>query len=71
MTNPVEANVVTRFVLGLGVILAMMVGGGAAGRAVGGTGLPYAEGTGVALGALAVFLGFVVVYRRYDASFRE
>ncbi|SDJ83750.1 hypothetical protein SAMN05216226_11032 [Halovenus aranensis] len=71
MTNPVEANVVTRFILGLGVILAMMVGGGATGQMVGETGIPYGEGAGVAVGALVVFLAFVVVYRRYDASFSE
>lgn len=71
MTNPVEANVVTRFILGLGVILAMMVGGGATGQVVGETGIPYGEGAGVAVGALVVFLAFVVVYRRYDASFSE
>jgi len=70
-TNPVEENFVTRYILGLGVILAMMIGGRAVGSVVGSTELPYGGVLGVVLGALLVFLGFTVLYRRYDRSYRN
>jgi hypothetical protein len=68
-TNPVEANVVTRFILGFAVIAAMMLGGGAGGAALGRLDLPYGGVVGTALGAILVFIGFIVLYRRYDAGF--
>lgn len=71
MANPVEANVVTRFILGLAVIFAMMLGGGVVGRAFETLEFQYAGAIGVAVGALAVLLGFVVLYTRYDASVVE
>lgn len=67
-TNPVEENVVTRFILGLAVIFAMMLGGGAVGSALGATPFPYGGVLGVGTGAVLVFVGFAVLYRRYDAS---
>lgn len=67
--NPVEANFVSRFLLGLAVISAMFVGGGAAGRVFQSTGIQYGGVVGVATGAMLVFAGFTLLYRRYDASF--
>lgn len=66
--NPVEANPVTRFLLGLAVIFAMMVGGGVVGRALEATTLPYGLQIGVFSGALLVFAGFAALYRRFNAS---
>ncbi len=68
-TNPVEENVVTRFILGFAVIFAMMLGAGALGSVLRDTAIPFGGWIGVLLGAVLVFIGFVVVYRRYDASF--
>lgn len=70
-TNPVEENVVTRFILGFTVILAMMGGGGAVGGFLDTTAAPYGGVLGTALGALLVFVGFTVLYRRYDNSYNE
>lgn len=70
-TNPVEANVVTRYILGFAVITAMMFGGGVGGSLLNDTSAPYGGVVGTALGALVVFLGFVVLYRRYDQSYSE
>jgi hypothetical protein len=70
VTNPVEENVVTRLLLGFAVIFAMMLGGGAVGSALDTTPLPYGGVLGVGTGALLVFVGFAVLYRRYDASVR-
>ena len=67
-TNPVEGNFVTRLILGLAVIFAMLLGGGAVGSALGATPLPYGGVLGVGVGALLVFVGFAVLYRRYDTS---
>lgn len=67
--NPVEENVVTRFLLGAAVIFAMMVGGGAVGSVGTSLGIPYGGWMGVTLGAVAVFVGFTALYRRYDASY--
>jgi hypothetical protein len=69
--NPVEENVVTRFILGFAVIMAMFAGGGAVGSTLQDSGVPYGGVLGTALGAIVVFLAFVVLYRRYDASFTE
>ncbi|WP_254544021.1 hypothetical protein [Halomarina pelagica] len=67
--NPVEDNFVTRFLLGLAVIFAMMIGGGAIGGAFLSLGVPYGDWLGVAVGSVLVFVAFVVLYRRYDASY--
>ena len=63
--NPVEENVVTRFVLGVVVIFAMMLGGGVVGRAFESIGVPYGSWIGVTVGTIAVFLVFTVLYNRY------
>lgn len=68
VTNPVEENVVTRFLLGFAVIVAMMMGAGAGGYVLRTLDFPYAEVMGVVIGAMFVFIGFVVLYRRYDAA---
>ena len=68
--NPVEDNPVTRFVFGLGVILAMFLGGGIGGSLLGRVGVPFATPAGVLLGALVVFVAVSVLYRRYDDSIR-
>jgi hypothetical protein len=70
-TNPVEENFVTRYILGLGVILAMMVGGRAVGSVFGSTGISYGGPLGVVLGAALVFVVFTMLYRRYDRSHRH
>jgi hypothetical protein len=67
-TNPVEENPVTRFVLGFAVAVAMMLGGGAVGGAFRYTEIPYGGTIGVAIGAILVFVGFVLLYGRYDAA---
>lgn len=69
--NPVERNVVTRFLLGLAVLLGMMVGGAGGAAVFRRLGVPYADWTGVFAGAVVVFLAFAVVYTRYDASFAD
>lgn len=69
--NPVERNVVTRFILGLAVITAMSIGGSVVGSLLQDSGVPYGGILGVATGAILVFLAFVVWYSRYDASFAE
>ena len=68
-TNPVERNVVTRFILGFAVIFGMMLGAAVGAGLLGVLGLGNLRVLGVAGGALAVFLGFAVWYTRYDASF--
>ncbi|MDZ7730268.1 MAG: hypothetical protein U5K37_03975 [Natrialbaceae archaeon] len=67
-TNSIEDNLITRFILGFAVILAMTVGGGAVGGALSALQVPYGAWVGVAFGALVVFAGFVGLYRRYDAT---
>lgn len=67
--NPVEENFVTRFLLGLAVIFAMTIGGGAVGTTFSDVGLPYGAWIGVAVGAIAVFVAFAALYGRYDASY--
>jgi hypothetical protein len=66
--TPAEANPVTRFILGLAVILAMMAGGGAVGALVRPLDVSFATPVGVAVGALAVFVAFGVLYQRYSSS---
>ena len=64
--NPVADNPVTRFLFGLGVILAMFVGGGIGGTLFGRVGIPFGTAVGVLLGAVVVFVAVAVLYRRYD-----
>lgn len=68
MGNPVEDNFVTRFILGFAVVFAMLLGGGGGAWVLTSIGIPYGDWLGVAVGAVIVFLVFVVLYRRYDAS---
>lgn len=68
-SNPVEENFVTRFLLGMAVLLAMVLGGGAVGQFFQNAGVPYGDWLGAGLGMIAVFAAFTVLYRRYDASF--
>lgn len=68
--NPVERNVVTRFLLGLVVVLGMMLGGAAGGSIASGIGVPYGDVGGVLLGAASVFLAFAAWYTRYDRRVR-
>lgn len=70
-TNPVEENFVTRYILGFAVIVAMMLGGGAVGGAFQAVEIPYGGGIGVALGAILVLVGFIVLYGRYDAAYDD
>jgi len=70
-SNPVEDNFVTRFILGLAVIFAMMFGGGAGGVALSALDIPFGRLLGTVIGALLVFAAFAVLYRRYDASYAE
>lgn len=67
-TNPIEENFITRFILGFAVIMAMMIGGGAGGYGLRTLDFPYGGVVGVTIGALVVFIGFVGLYRRYDAA---
>jgi hypothetical protein len=64
--NPVEDNPVTRFIFGMGVILAMFLGGGIGGALLGRVDAPFATPAGVLLGALVVFVAVSLLYGRYD-----
>jgi len=68
-TEPVEDNFVTRFRLGAAVIFAMSMGGAAAAELFRRVDVPYGVWLGTLAGAIAVFVAFVVLYRRYDESF--
>lgn len=68
-SNPVEENFVTRFLLGMAVLLAMVLGGGAVGQFFQNAGVPYGDWLGAGLGMIVVFAVFTVLYRRYDAGF--
>ncbi len=68
--NPVEQNVVTRFLLGFAVILGMMLGGAAGGSLASLVDVPYAGVSGVFLGSVIVFGAFSVWYTRYDRRAR-
>lgn len=67
--NPVEDNVVTRFILGFAVIFAMMIGGQAIGTAFISYDIPSGDWLGVGTSAVLVFVIFIVLYRRYDAAY--
>lgn len=68
-TNPVEANFVTRYILGFAVIVAMMIGAGAVGGGFRALQIPYGGLIGVALGAILVLVAFIILYGRYDAAY--
>ncbi len=68
-TNPVERNVVTRFVFGFAVIAATMLGAGAVGGGLRTLAVPYGAWIGAAVGALAVLVAVGVVYTRYDRAY--
>ncbi|GAA0677911.1 hypothetical protein ACFQDG_02720 [Natronoarchaeum mannanilyticum] len=67
--NPVEDNFVTRFLLGAAVIFAMSMGGAAAAELFRRVGMPYGAWVGTLVGAIAAFVAFAILYRRYDESF--
>ncbi|KYH26728.1 hypothetical protein HAPAU_18320 [Halalkalicoccus paucihalophilus] len=67
--NPVERNVVTRFILGFAVLTLMYVVGGAVGGPLVSMAGPVAGFIGVFVGALVAFALFAHWYARYDASF--
>jgi len=67
--NPVEDNPVTRYILGMAVLFGMFLGGGAGLAAFDAARIPYGGWIGFLVGAVVVFVGFVVWYRRYDAQF--
>ena len=69
MSNPVEDNFVTRFILGSAVLFAMMVSGGVVSSGFLSVGIPYGDWFGFAIGVIIVFAVFTVLYRRYDASY--
>ncbi|WP_049921558.1 hypothetical protein [Halopiger djelfimassiliensis] len=66
--NPIEANPVTRFALGLAVIVTMSVAAYLVGNFFVALGVPYPGWIGTAVGTVVVFAAFVVLYRRYDAT---
>jgi hypothetical protein len=68
-SNPVESSFLARFAVGFAVITGMFVGGGAVGALLQSASVPYGDWVGAGLGSVAVFVAFVVAYRRYDASF--
>ncbi|MEF8776443.1 MAG: hypothetical protein V5A43_08080 [Haloarculaceae archaeon] len=63
-TNPVEANPVGRWLFGMAVIFAMLVGGATGAKLVGTVTIPYARVLGVFLGGLLVLLAFSAWYTR-------
>ena len=63
--NPVEANPVTRWLLGMAVILLMFLGAGGIGWLAGRTDLPFARPVGAAVGAAAVLVVVGAWYWRY------
>lgn len=67
--NPIERNVVTRFILGFAVITSMYVGGGVVAGPLVSIAGPVAGFVGMFLGALVVFIAFAHWYARYDGSF--
>lgn len=67
--NPVEDNFVTRLILGVAVIYAMMIAAVSVATAFRNVGIPRAELIGTALGAMLVFVIFALLYRCYDARF--
>ncbi|WP_276261018.1 hypothetical protein [Haloglomus litoreum] len=61
----IEDTFVARLFLGLLVIAAMFAGGGALAQILLAVGVPFGDWLGAAIGALAVFLGFAVLYNRF------
>ncbi|SER11876.1 hypothetical protein SAMN04489841_2996 [Natrinema salaciae] len=65
---PVEENPVTRFILGLAVIIGMSHGAQAAMIVFTSIGVPYANWMGAIVGSLAVFVTFAAIYTYYYPS---
>jgi hypothetical protein len=70
-SNPVERNVVTRYLLGFAVVVAMLLGGGAVGGAAVALALPYGGVVGAVVGGALVFAVFTFLYDRYDAAYGD
>ncbi|ACV12121.1 hypothetical protein Huta_1953 [Halorhabdus utahensis DSM 12940] len=66
--TPVEENFVTRIILGLVVIYAMMIVGGAVGGSMSSVNR-YAVWLGFVVGAIFVFGIFTVAYYQYSQSY--
>lgn len=66
---PVENNFITRFLLGFGVLAAMIFGGSVVAWILVSLEIPYGGGIGMILGAFVVFLLFSLWYSSYDAGF--
>jgi|GEM_PF-2092011 len=66
-----QFDVIVQFLVGLVVITAMFVGGGAGAVVVGSLGFPYADVVGVFLGSLLVFLAVAALSARDDAGRSE
>jgi len=62
----VERNPITRFLFGLVVIAAMMVGGRIVGEGFLALGVPYGDWIGVGVGAVVVFVVVAVLYSRSE-----
>jgi hypothetical protein len=67
-TPSTEESFGSRFIIGLGVIVAMFAGGGAAGWALREAGVPYGAWVGAGVGALVAFVAFALLYSRYTAA---
>ncbi|WP_181687280.1 hypothetical protein [Halorhabdus salina] len=66
--TPVEENFITRIVLGLVVIFAMIIMGGAVGDIMSSIN-EYAVWLGFTIGAIFVFVIFTAVYYNYSRSY--
>jgi len=67
MDSPlVERNPITRFLFGLAVIAAMMLGGRVVGESFLALGVPGGDWIGVGAGAALVFVGVAVLYSRSE-----
>jgi hypothetical protein len=62
----IEQNPLTRFVFGLLVIAAMMLGGRVVGEGFLALGVPYGDWIGVGVGAILVFVVVAVLYSRSE-----
>ncbi len=68
LPNSVEKNPVTRFILGLVVIICMSLGAQVAMMVLSWVGIPYPNWTGVIVGSLAAFVTFAAIYTHYYPS---
>jgi hypothetical protein len=65
---PVGRSVLTRYLLGLAVVVAMLLGGGAVGCAALAVALAYDGVLDAVVEGVLVFAGFTFLYDRYDAN---